>query len=253
MLVAVQTPTPSPPPRPPRVAAPPRSCRRSAPACCRGMAEAMMEKGYVDTTVADVIKRAGVSRETFYQQFSSKADCFMTAFDAAADLLIACVEAGADLDIDALGARRRAGDPRPASPSSTRALTALPRHARPAPRGGPPVPRRGLRGRARGHPPTRRGATADRRRWWRRSWASPLTTSRAASPARCSSPPWAAWSPSRWCRPTRARSATCANRSSPWCAGPHPRDVEVRPDGTAERSSPERLAMAARPGGRSVQ
>ena len=49
----------------------------------RGMAEAMMEKGYVNTTVADVIGRAGVSRETFYQQFSSKADCFMSAFDAA--------------------------------------------------------------------------------------------------------------------------------------------------------------------------
>jgi len=70
----------------------------------RGMADAMMEKGYVNTTVADVIKRAGVSRETFYQQFSSKADCFMTAFDAAADLLIGVVEAGADLDLDALAA-----------------------------------------------------------------------------------------------------------------------------------------------------
>jgi AcrR family transcriptional regulator len=68
-----------------------------------GMAEAMMEKGYVNTTVADVIKRAGVSRETFYQQFSSKADCFMTAFDAAADLLIACVDAGVDLDVETLG------------------------------------------------------------------------------------------------------------------------------------------------------
>jgi AcrR family transcriptional regulator len=69
-----------------------------------GMAEAMMEKGYVNTTVADVIKRAGVSRETFYQQFSSKADCFMTAFDAAADLLIACVESTAELDVESLGA-----------------------------------------------------------------------------------------------------------------------------------------------------
>ncbi len=67
-----------------------------------GMAEAMMEKGYVNTTVADVIKRAGVSRETFYQQFSSKADCFMTAFDAAADLLIGVIEAGSDLDLGTL-------------------------------------------------------------------------------------------------------------------------------------------------------
>ena len=71
----------------------------------RGMAEAMMEKGYVSTTVADVITRAGVSRETFYQQFSSKADCFMTAFDEAADMLIGVVHAGSGLDLEALGAR----------------------------------------------------------------------------------------------------------------------------------------------------
>ena len=70
----------------------------------RGMAEAMMEKGYVNTTVADVIGRAGVSRETFYQQFSSKADCFMSAFDAAAELLVGVVEAGAALDIASLAA-----------------------------------------------------------------------------------------------------------------------------------------------------
>lgn len=50
-----------------------------------GMAEAMNEKGYVGTPVADVIKRAGVSRETFYQLFSSKLDCFLAAFDLVAD------------------------------------------------------------------------------------------------------------------------------------------------------------------------
>lgn len=70
----------------------------------RGMADAMMEKGYADTTVADVIKRAGVSRETFYQQFSSKADCFMSAFDEAAALLLGAIEEGGDLDLDALAA-----------------------------------------------------------------------------------------------------------------------------------------------------
>jgi AcrR family transcriptional regulator len=68
----------------------------------RGMAEAMMDKGYVNTTVADVIARAGVSRETFYQQFSSKADCFMAAFDAAAELLMGEIEAGTDLHLSAL-------------------------------------------------------------------------------------------------------------------------------------------------------
>lgn len=45
------------------------------------MAEAMAERGYVGTPVAEIIKRAGVSRETFYQQFSSKQDCFLAALE----------------------------------------------------------------------------------------------------------------------------------------------------------------------------
>ncbi|WP_019631196.1 TetR/AcrR family transcriptional regulator [Actinomadura atramentaria] len=51
------------------------------------MAQAMAERGFVDTSVGDVLKLAGVSRQTFYQLFSSKLDCFMAAFDAAATLL----------------------------------------------------------------------------------------------------------------------------------------------------------------------
>jgi AcrR family transcriptional regulator len=62
------------------------------------IAEAMSRKGYVNTTVADVITGARVSRETFYQQFSSKLDCFLAAFDAAADLLMA--EVGDVLRLD---------------------------------------------------------------------------------------------------------------------------------------------------------
>ena len=55
----------------------------------RALAEAMTEKGYVGTSVADVLSGAGVSRETFYQQFSSKEDCFMGAFEAAVDAIVA--------------------------------------------------------------------------------------------------------------------------------------------------------------------
>jgi AcrR family transcriptional regulator len=60
------------------------------------MAEVMAEKGYAATTVADVIARAGVSRETYYQQFRSKLDCFLAAFDAAADALFAPIRARVD-------------------------------------------------------------------------------------------------------------------------------------------------------------
>ena len=47
------------------------------------MADAMAEKGYARTTVADVLRKARVSRETFYELFSSKEDCFMHAFEQA--------------------------------------------------------------------------------------------------------------------------------------------------------------------------
>lgn len=53
-----------------------------------GMAEAMQVKGYVGTPVAEVIKRAGVSRETFYQLYSSKLECFLAAFDLVGDFLV---------------------------------------------------------------------------------------------------------------------------------------------------------------------
>ena len=49
----------------------------------RAMAEVMAEKGYALTSVADVLRRARVSRETFYELYSSKEDCFMSVFDAA--------------------------------------------------------------------------------------------------------------------------------------------------------------------------
>ncbi|WP_240809592.1 TetR/AcrR family transcriptional regulator [Actinomadura sp. WMMA1423] len=54
---------------------------------CGAMAAAMAEKGFVGTSVEDVLKRARVSRQSFYALFSSKLDCFMAAFDHASVLL----------------------------------------------------------------------------------------------------------------------------------------------------------------------
>jgi AcrR family transcriptional regulator len=53
------------------------------------LADTMVEKGYVATTVADVLRAAGVSRETFYEQFSSKEDCFLSAFEYAMQYALA--------------------------------------------------------------------------------------------------------------------------------------------------------------------
>jgi AcrR family transcriptional regulator len=59
----------------------------------RAMAEVVTERGYVDTPVAAIIERAGVSRETFYQQFSSKQDCFVAALEEAIGALAASLDA----------------------------------------------------------------------------------------------------------------------------------------------------------------
>lgn len=53
------------------------------------MAEAMSVKGYVGTAVADILKGAKVSRETFYEQYSSKLDCFLATFDLVGQVLFA--------------------------------------------------------------------------------------------------------------------------------------------------------------------
>lgn len=58
------------------------------------LAEAMAERGYVATPVAEIIKRAGVSRETFYQHFGSKQECFVAAYAWATDALRTSFAAG---------------------------------------------------------------------------------------------------------------------------------------------------------------
>ena len=55
------------------------------------ISEAVAEKGYAATTVADVVGRAGVSRKTFYEHFSDKEECFIAAWDAGVALLIDAV------------------------------------------------------------------------------------------------------------------------------------------------------------------
>ncbi|WP_323137961.1 TetR/AcrR family transcriptional regulator [Nocardia sp. alder85J] len=52
------------------------------------MAAAMAENGYVGTSVATIIKRAGVSRETFYEQFRSREDCFEAGYQRAVEIML---------------------------------------------------------------------------------------------------------------------------------------------------------------------
>ena len=48
-----------------------------------GIAQAVADKGYADTTIADIVREAGVSRRTFYEHFATKAECFIALYEAA--------------------------------------------------------------------------------------------------------------------------------------------------------------------------
>jgi len=48
-----------------------------------GMAIAVARKGYGDTTIADIVREASVSRRTFYEHFATKADCLVALYEAA--------------------------------------------------------------------------------------------------------------------------------------------------------------------------
>jgi AcrR family transcriptional regulator len=48
-----------------------------------GMARAVASKGYGDTTIADIVREASVSRRTFYEYFDTKAECLIALYEAA--------------------------------------------------------------------------------------------------------------------------------------------------------------------------
>jgi len=58
----------------------------------RAMAEAVSENGFASTPVAEVLRRARVSRETFYENFANREDCFLAAYEASVALVMAAIE-----------------------------------------------------------------------------------------------------------------------------------------------------------------
>jgi AcrR family transcriptional regulator len=48
---------------------------------------AVAEKGYGGATIDDIVRRAGVSKMTFYEHFRDKEDCFIAAYEAASEEL----------------------------------------------------------------------------------------------------------------------------------------------------------------------
>jgi AcrR family transcriptional regulator len=57
-----------------------------------GMLEVVAENGYAAATVGAVLSRAHISRQTFYEHFTDKQDCFLAAFDRSADRFAALIE-----------------------------------------------------------------------------------------------------------------------------------------------------------------
>ena len=58
--------------------------------------EAVATYGYAGTTVAHIVKGARVSRETFYEHFSSKDECFLVAIGSSIDELRGITKAALD-------------------------------------------------------------------------------------------------------------------------------------------------------------
>jgi AcrR family transcriptional regulator len=53
------------------------------------MADSIAQRGYRDTTVADVVRLARTSRRNFYEHFADRDACFLALFDATNESLMA--------------------------------------------------------------------------------------------------------------------------------------------------------------------
>ena len=62
------------------------------------MAAAIEEKGYRETTVADVVRIARTSRRTFYEHFDDRDACFLALFDAVNDATMERIAAAVSPD-----------------------------------------------------------------------------------------------------------------------------------------------------------
>lgn len=62
-----------------------------------GLAESIVEVGYRDTTVADIVRRARTSRRTFYEHFAGKEECFVALLTEANTAMISEILAATDV------------------------------------------------------------------------------------------------------------------------------------------------------------
>jgi AcrR family transcriptional regulator len=65
-----------------------------------GLAQSIVERGYRDTTVADVVRIAKTSKRTFYDQFASKEECFIELLRANNEDMILKIRGSVNPDAD---------------------------------------------------------------------------------------------------------------------------------------------------------
>jgi AcrR family transcriptional regulator len=65
-----------------------------------GLAESIGERGYRDTTVADIVRHARTSKRTFYEQFASKEECLIELLRRNNEDLIANIQGTVDREAD---------------------------------------------------------------------------------------------------------------------------------------------------------
>jgi AcrR family transcriptional regulator len=74
-----------------------------------GAAAAFAKQGYRQVTVADIVKSAAVARARFYENFSSKEDCFFALYDEATAAALQATAAGCEGQLGEFPERVRAG------------------------------------------------------------------------------------------------------------------------------------------------
>jgi AcrR family transcriptional regulator len=65
-----------------------------------GMSAAVAERGYADTTIADIVRHARVSRRTFYEHFAGKEACLLALYVAASERVIRAIAAAVETSAD---------------------------------------------------------------------------------------------------------------------------------------------------------
>jgi AcrR family transcriptional regulator len=65
-----------------------------------GLADSIGERGYRDTTVADIVRHARTSKRTFYGEFSSKEECFVELLWSGNQEMIAQIRGAVDPEAD---------------------------------------------------------------------------------------------------------------------------------------------------------